>query len=148
MIRFEIAKAEDASPFLELMKMFYAIDRYPFDLERTEKNFHELIKNKSLGRIWLVKDDGVPIGYIILTFGFSMEYGGSDAFIDEFFLVEAYRGKGIGDQMMAYLLEQCQILKIKAIHLEVERHNKRGARLYLKNGFELNDRQLLTKIIR
>ncbi len=38
--------------------------------------------------------DGTAAGYAALTFGFSLEVGGRDAFIDELFLIEAARGKG------------------------------------------------------
>jgi len=36
-----------------------------------------------MGRVWLIQYQGQVIGYVILTLGYSLEYGGRDAFIDE-----------------------------------------------------------------
>jgi GNAT superfamily N-acetyltransferase len=82
---------------------------------------------------------------VVLTFGFSFEYGGRDAFIDELYLEAAHRGKGIGGLTIDFVSEQAKVLGVKALHLEVERHNDWGNRLYRKKGFGGNERHLLTK---
>lgn len=49
-----------------------------------------------MGRVWLIQHQSLAIGYVILTLGFSLEYGGRDAFIDEFYIQANYQGQGIG----------------------------------------------------
>lgn len=83
-ISFKSATETDLNTCVEMMEAFNAIDHYPFNRAESEKNFHEFISSPVLGRFWLLQADEGIIGYLILTFGYSFEYGGRDAFIDEF----------------------------------------------------------------
>ena len=47
--------------------------------------------------------------------------------------------------MIDHIDEHAQELGIKALHLEVERHNEKGKRLYIKKGFKEHERALMTK---
>ena len=127
------------------MQDFYALDNYPFDRGQSYENLHQFINNPTLGRLWLVHQLKKRVGYLVLTFGYSFEYGGRDAFIDEFFLTEAVRNQGIGSTVMKMLHEKAKSLNVCAVHLEVEPHNEKGNRIYQKAGFKGNGRTLLTK---
>lgn len=48
-----------------------------------------LLGQSELGRIWLVCADSQPLGYAAICFGYSIEFGGRDGFVDELFIVEA-----------------------------------------------------------
>ncbi|MEQ9404633.1 MAG: GNAT family N-acetyltransferase [Cyclobacteriaceae bacterium] len=146
-ITFKEASIEDLSVSLEIIPDFYQIDNYPFDRIRAERNFREIIDSENLGKFWLLKRDETTVGYLILTFGYSFEYGGRDAFIDELYLKKEFRGKGYGKQVMEILDGKAVELEVRAIHLEVETANKRGNRLYIKSGYTGNHRSLLTKIL-
>lgn len=130
---------------LKYMESFYVLDNYPFDRHRSEVNLNQFISTPHLGRLWLVYHEKEPVGYIALTFGYSFEYGGRDAFIDEFFLIETVRNQGIGSAVMKMLDEKAKSLGVSAVHLEVEPHNEKGNRIYQKAGFKGNGRTLLTK---
>jgi GNAT superfamily N-acetyltransferase len=147
MVNLRRAIENDIPSILVLMKDFYQIDGYPFKQGLIEPNLHKLIFNESLGRLWLVEFSNQTVGYLALTFGFSFEYGGRDAFIDEFFIVEDYRGKGIGKTVLQLLEPLALEAGVQTLHLEVEPHNKMGNQLYLKSGFKGNDRILLNKAI-
>ena len=97
------------------------------------------------GGIWMIRDKNQYIGYIILTFGFSFEYQGRDAFIDEFFLIPEVRGKGIGKKILETVISKASSLGVKAIHLEAETDNEAGSRLYKSLDFKGNNRALLTR---
>lgn len=56
-----------------------------------------------------------------------------------------FRGKGIGKRAIVFLEAECANLKVKALHLEVERKNRNAQKFYRNLGFLDNDRQLLTK---
>ncbi len=139
------ATPDDIPILLEMMEAFYAIDGYPFDKKLTEENLHLFIQNDQLGKIWLIKDNVTTIGYIVLAFGFSFEFKGRDAFIDEFYLTAGYRGKGIGKEVIAFVSAEAPKLGVKALHLEVEHHNQNAKKLYFNQGFTDNNRGLLTK---
>ena len=142
--QFRLASSADIELLLDFMRQFYAIDAYPFDVYLARSTMQQIVEDASLGRVWLIYRQETAIGYVVLTFGFSLEYHGRDAFIDELFLLDAYRGQGIGSQVMQFVLDVCPALGIHALHLEVERTNVAGLRLYRKYGFEEHDRSLMT----
>lgn len=141
------ASAGDLDRCLGMMQDFYFLENYSFDRVTAMNNFREFISSDHLGKFWLIGSEHEIIGYLILTFGYSFEYGGRDAFIDELFLKEAYRGKGLGMEVLDQLHSKAKVLGVNAVHLEVENRNAVGNSLYVKSGFRRNDRSLLTKRI-
>jgi ribosomal protein S18 acetylase RimI-like enzyme len=77
--------------------------------------------------------------------GYSIEYGGRDAFIDDLYLVPEARGRGLGARVMDFVEEQALMLGVKALHLEVEIANDRAYGLYRRRGFAESGRRLLSK---
>ena len=132
---------------LEMMEDFYAIDQYPFDQELTSHNILELLHHPEWGRIWLVSMEDQIIGYVVLAFGFSFEYKGKDAFIDELYLKAEHRGQGIGARVISFVIDEAKNLGVKTLHLEAEKHNQSANHLYRKFGFKDNDRFLLNKTL-
>jgi len=144
-IDFEIAKESDMEILLELMRESYAFEQFPFNRSAARKALSDILHHDSLGRVWLIKTENKVIGYIVLTLGFSLEYHGRDAIIDELYIKEDYRGQGIGTRAIELASKESRLLGIKALHLEVERKNTNAQRFYRKIGFEDHDRYLLTK---
>lgn len=118
-----------------------------FDENAVRTALEELVATPSLGRAWLICSDEKPIGYAVLTFGFSLESHGRDGIIDEIYIAPAYRGQGIGTQVMKSVEVEARQLGLKKLYLEVERNNHRAKSLYLKLGFEDFDRHLLNKCL-
>ena len=87
------------------------------------------------------------MGYVVLTLGYSLELLGRDAFIDEFYLRETYRGRGWGRQAIAFVEDAARALGVNSIHLEVTRPNFTAHQIYRKLGFEDREHHLMTKPI-
>ncbi len=145
MINFELVNNNSVPSVLDMMEAFYLLDNYAFDKDKTEKNLLVFINNLELGRIWLIKFEHQIAGYVCLTFGFSFEFGGRSAFLDELFINEAFRNRGIGQQTMDFIENQSHDLGVKSIQLEVEKHNKAGNKLYLNKGYVDTGRYLMIK---
>ena len=144
---FRLAKPTDIDKLMEFMRQFYAIDQYLFDEQAARTTLEKIVDDLSLGRVWLINLEDEAIGYLVVTFGYSLEYHGRDAFIDELFVTASYRHQGIGTKAMQFALEACPELGIQALHLEVERTNTAGQALYRRFGFEDHDRFLMTRWI-
>ena len=147
MIQFELVNENHFPELLLMMQDFYAIDAYAFNKELASSNLQIFTASENIGRIWMIKNADQIAGYVILTFYFSFEFGGKTAFVDELFLKPAYRGKGIGSMVLDFISQKAKEFSLKALHLEVERHNEGGNRLYAKKGFKEHKRALLTKIM-
>jgi ribosomal protein S18 acetylase RimI-like enzyme len=110
-----------------------------------------LLKFRSLpafGAIWMLCDRGKPIGYIILTIGFSFEFHGHDAFIDELYIDTAHRRRGYGRQAVAFLEKRAREMGVHAVHLEVDRGNDPAFELYRRMGYQDHERFLMTKLLK
>lgn len=105
----------------------------------------QLLQEPAFGRIWLIEMEQALAGYFVLCLGFSLEYHGHDAFVDEIYVREAYRGQGLGKRALQFLETQCRALGVQALHLEVERVNTHAQEVYRKHGFADHDRYLMTK---
>lgn len=90
--------------------------------------------------IWALDTADGWIGYLVLTYGFSIEFRGRDAFIDEFFIRSPHRGRGLGTRALAQVKDRAAELGLVALHLEVARDNRAARRLYGGLGFEPRDR--------
>lgn len=148
-VEFKAAAIADETVLLELRREFQAFESFPAPLdEATNKAvLRQLLENENFGKIWLILCDDEVVGYVVLTFGFSLEYAGRDALIDELFLRETARGRGVGQQAIVTVEDFCRSQHIKAAHLEVEHENAAARNLYHKTGFVDYKRRFLTKWI-
>jgi GNAT superfamily N-acetyltransferase len=140
-VPFRLANNADLQLILSLMQQFYAIDGYEFDEPSAHIALKTLIEDSSLGRVWMIQTSAEVIGYVVLAFGYSLEYHGRDAWIDELFLLDSYRNRGLGTKTLEFVLEQCHLLGVQALHLEVEQTNVAGQALYRKMGFAAHEQR-------
>jgi ribosomal protein S18 acetylase RimI-like enzyme len=143
LIHYNILEPSQIETIIAMMQDFYAIDNYPINIEVSKKLFQEFISDENLGKAWLIYSEDELVGYVILTFVFSFEYGGKIAFLDELYIKEIARGKGIGNTTIQFIKEQIKHLNVKLLYLEVENHNENAQKLYLANDFEVHNRKLL-----
>lgn len=143
MIEFHPLKKSDIEIIVPMMEDFYAIDNYPINPETTKKLFQHFIENENFGNCWLISYDQIIVGYVILTYMFSFEYQGKIAFLDELYLNENARGKGIGKVALAFVHDQALQKDLKIVYLEIESHNEVAKNLYLSKNFIIHNRQLM-----
>ena len=72
-------------------------------------------------------------GYGMIAKSFSTEFGKPCIWIEDLYLKEEYRGKGIGSSFFQYLEQE---YPQTIMRLEVEEENKRAIAVYHKNGYE------------
>lgn len=138
----EAAQA-DLAVILPMMEAFYALEHIPFKDSHSRPALERILADPILGRAYLIELDGAVIGYCAVCFGYSLEFGGRDAFVDEIFLLEEHRGKGFGGIVLERVAEEARAHGVVALHLEVERNNAPAKRLYGRSGFEMRDQYFL-----
>lgn len=145
------ATATDIDLLLELMAEYYAYDGLHFDPALARGALAQLLADERLGRAWLIRDDQAGpasvAGYIFLTFGFSLEFGGRFGLVDELYVRPESRGRGLGAAALAFAGKTAARMGFHAIRLEVEHENKRAQELYRRIGFNAHPRDLMTKWI-
>jgi ribosomal protein S18 acetylase RimI-like enzyme len=146
-VQFRPAAAEDESALLRMMRSLAEQEpgAYFFDEPVVREVLRKFLANPDLGQAWVFLDRETPVGYIVLTFGYSFEFHGRDSFIDELYIEPQYRRQGIGRRAMQFVEERARELGVNAIHLEVDQGNDAAAELYRRAGYDDHARFLMTK---
>ena len=144
-VRIAPATSDDLEDLMPLMQEFYAGERLSFDERVLRRALVELWREPLHGAVWLARFGGSAVGYGVLCFGFSLEYRGRDAFVDELFVRPDRRNSGIGSHLLDAMEAACRESGIDALHLEVDHDNPHGRRLYVRRGFVDHERNLMTK---
>lgn len=142
-VQIRLSSEQDVPLILPLVRAYHAFEHLESTASGREFAVRKLVGDRALGGIWLVFERQTPAGYIALCRGYSIEFGGCDAFVDEFYLEPAFRGKGIGAQVLELIKDEASVLEIRALHLEVARDNRSARRLYTRAGFAPREQYLL-----
>jgi len=117
----------------------------PLREDAAETALRGLLAAPDRGLVWVIEQAGEAAGYLVLTWGYSLEFHGRDAFIDELYLAPSYRGAGLGRQAVEWAEDACRAHGAGAVHLEVEIDNQRAHALYRRSGFAERGLRLMTK---
>ncbi len=144
---FRLANEADTDLLLGMMREYYAYDGHAYDEPRARTALLNFLREPSFGRAWLICDQDTAVGYIVLTFGYSLEYLGRDAFIDEFFVRPSHRGRGWGRAALNFVEDAARAAGVRAVHLEVVRANTTAKEVYLHSGYADRGHHLMSKWI-
>jgi ribosomal protein S18 acetylase RimI-like enzyme len=143
------AKAQDLPALLRMMRsLAEQPPAIPFDKDEVRAALNKFLGHADLGHAWLLWLGEKPAGYVILTLGYSFEFRGRDAFIDELYIEPEFRRRGLGRRALEFVEEKARASGVNAIHLEVDRGNDPAMELYRRTGYENHGRHLLTKWLR
>jgi ribosomal protein S18 acetylase RimI-like enzyme len=135
----------DLDALLPMLERFNATQGFAFDAAVARSALGELLARPELGRVYRIVEAGATVGYGALTFGWSLEWGGRDAFVDEIYLEAPQRGRGLGRAALRALMDEARALGVRALHLEVEADNAPAQALYRSEGFAGSERRLLSR---
>ena len=138
-----LTSLDDLEWILPLVKAYHDFEDVHMSDAGRAASVRELLSNSSYGGIWGIYHDGRPVGYLALCTGYSIEFGGQDAFIDEFYIKPDYQGRGVGSKALALIKSEAAKRGLRALHLEVDRSNRTAKRVYAKAQFIERDKYLL-----
>ena len=144
-ISLEIEGPPHIGDLLPLVAAYHLFEEISLPADIREKSVERLLNDETLGEVWLIRKSDQLIGYIVVCFGYSIEFGGREVVIDEFYIEAPERGMGVGAEALGRLKEIMRAHDVVAIQLEVGQHNDRAKSLYVKSGFSYRDKyQLMT----
>lgn len=143
-----LATPDDAPRLLALIAAFHGEAGIERSDEQRAAALMPLLEGSPLGAAWLFGPKLAPTGYVIITFGWSMEFGGMDAVVDELYVREKVRKRGIASEVLSAIANSLRDVGVTALHLEVERGDDVTQRLYTRAHFKLRDRyHLMTRVL-
>lgn len=121
---------------IELSRRYCQADLHQYDEARARAGFLPLLVDDEFGAVWMICDED-PVGYAVVTWGWSIESGGRDALLDEIYVDD--QGAGNGALVLSHVIEDCRRRGLPRIFLETESHNEGARRLYRRYGFQTED---------
>ena len=138
-----LARPDDLERLMTLVAAFHSESGIAQDDDKRRNALAPLLDGIPHGCVYLIGPGRAPLGYVILTFGWSIEFGGMDAFVDEIYIRPAVRGRGIAIDVLQDLPKAFAEAGLTALHLEVDRTNNTAQKLCLRSGFKPRDRYVL-----
>ena len=136
--RFERIARGNFESFVALVRAQYAELKSPFGVAQ-RRALRMLVRGDAFGHGWLIKFNAVPAGFVIVSLGYSVEYGGRDAFIDELYVRPEFRRRGLGSRAVRFAERFCRGRCVATMHLEVARNNRTAKGIYSRAGFRATD---------
>lgn len=126
-----------------LVAAFHAEEGIAIDDEARRAGLKPMLEGIPHGVAYLIGPARAPIGYLVVTFGWSLEFGGLDGFIDEIYVRPGVRGRGIASEVLQALPRALAGAGLKALHLEVAKDAVRTQAFYKRAGFRPRDGYML-----
>ena len=112
-----------------------------------ERTADETLGSDAYAQIYMLECDGEPAGYGLTAKTFSQEAGGYVIWLEELYIREQFRSRGLGSEFFAYV-EKKYAGQAARFRLEVEKDNVRAISLYKRLGYEVLDYTQMIKEIR
>jgi GNAT superfamily N-acetyltransferase len=147
LLRVRPAAPHDLAELLTLVAEYCAADGHPFDQLVATKGLTPLLENDRdvYGLVLIAEVADEPVGYAVLTWGWSIEIGGREAVLDELYV--RVRGRGIGSELLRVADATCRDHGVLRVFLETEAPNESARRLYTRHGFETETSIWMSKLL-
>lgn len=125
----------DRDEYIKMAEDFYSSPAVSHKIpsENFENAFNTALEDDTYIRIYILEYENVTVGYASVAVTYTTEGGGLTLWLDELYIKEQYRGKGLGSELIAFLKSDGDI---KRIRLEITPDNLGAERLYRALGFE------------
>lgn len=138
-----LAKPDDLDRLDALVATHHAEMEIAQDAQTRRAALSALLDGAPHGAAYLIGPVRAPIGYVVLSFGWSIRQGGMTATLDEVFIRPGVRNRGIGAEVLTSLPKALKGAGLKAIHVETARAAARPQSLYRRMRFQPRDDLLI-----
>jgi ribosomal protein S18 acetylase RimI-like enzyme len=132
----QAASPRDAAAIAPLVEQYWHFEKIPgFSRSRVESLLSTTLSDARRLRGWIAMSEGNVVGYLLCTFIFSLEHGGTVAEIDELFVEPQSRSLGLGQSLLDAAQDALLQEGIRVLHLQLGTSNRDGRRFYERNSF-------------
>jgi GNAT superfamily N-acetyltransferase len=148
-LRIRQAGPEDCQAVASLVQQYWRFEQIDgFDRDRIIHLLQGFVARPEQGCCWVADHGGELRAYLLASYLFSLEFGGTIAEVDELFVLEPHRGAGLAAALLQRAVTQMQQAQIMALQLELGLHNQVARTFYRRHGFiERSDYELLVKTL-
>ncbi len=106
-----------------------------------------IIRQPELGQIFVIEMDGIIQGMVMLLFTVSTFLGKKVALLEDMVVAPAWRGKGIGKELIDYAVDFARREGFGRITLLTDSDNAAAQQFYLSRGFTKSEMAVFRKLL-
>lgn len=134
------ATAADLPAAVALLARQFAEHDIALDGDALASSVATLARDPALGVVLVARDGESVVAAAVVTFLFTLEHGGPGAWLDELYVDQPQRGRGIGARLVHAAMDVARERGCVALDLEVEEGHDDAERLYRRLGFQRHRR--------
>lgn len=138
------ADLEDVTDLLAAQLKEHEIPIGRADLEFAAEG---ILRVPERGFVLLALRDGSAVGVACVSYSWTVERGGTVAWLDELYVVPSLREHGIGNELLGEAIGTAGAAGCRTVELEVETSHARAERLYRRHGFQDLPRRRWTRTL-
>ena len=135
-----LAGADDLDRTLGLMARYHEEAGLAYDDAHRHAVLEPLLAGSPLGGVWLIGPQRAPLGYVMVSFGWSVAQGGMVGWLEELFIRPSVRGRGIGTEVLHAVTVSLRRAELRAMHVIVPEGDDGLARFCARTGFSVTTR--------
>ena len=130
-----LAGPADAPRVIDLMGRYHEEAALPYDDAHRASVVDPLAAGSPLGAVWLIGPQRAPLGYVMVTFGWSVPLGGMIGWLAEVYIRPSVRTRGIGTEVVHAVAVSLREAGMRALHAHSGASDDPAARFCRKVGF-------------
>ncbi len=147
-ISIKLATSNDIPAVIVLLERQLVEHDLGISSERIRDAIEGVISDRSRGFLLVANVHDITIGVAYVSFVWSIEHGGSAAWLEEMYVIPEWRNRGAGLALLRETLKQCKEAGCQAIDLEIAAAHEAAGRLYARMGFLPLDRSRWVKFLK
>jgi len=126
----------DLPQLVELLALLFAQEAdFAPDQGKQRLALQMILGDASRGSVYVAREEGRVIAMATLLYTVSTAEGGRAALFEDLVVRPEYRGRGIGQALVAHVIEQARADGVLRLTLLTDGDNERAQSLYRKLGF-------------
>ena len=130
-----LARAGDLDRLLPMVAACHAETGHDSDEAMRRDALAPLLEGSPHGVVYLIGPPRAPIGYALLSFGWSLARGGLTGHLAELHIRRAVRGRGIGSEVLVSLPRALAGAGLRSIDVEVDTSDARARAFFSRLRF-------------
>ncbi len=118
-VTLRIARPEDAARVLRLVAACHEEVGLTPDPGDRDRAVETLLSGQVPGALYLVGPPSSPVGYLSVSFGYSISAGGTEAHMDELYVRPSVRRRGMASDALSALVKMLSQNGVRALHLKI-----------------------------
>lgn len=134
-----LATLDDKAPLLALMARAVEEAGHASDPELHDRAVAPLLENGPYGAVWLVGPQRAPLGYVVVTFSWSVTTAETEGWVQEVYIRPSVRNRGIGTEVLHAVAVALGKGGVGALHVHLPQDQDGLRRFCEKVGFRAQD---------